>query len=108
MWWQSRIGKAIARVAGRGRGRSGVEQAVFTMVCRLPASKLEATRWPGRDVVVPGIDAVGDDERELAGEERPLRVSGTRRTTGRHAARGDRAGRHPRKGVPFKVLLGRT
>jgi hypothetical protein len=65
LWSQLGIGKAISRVAGSGRGRSGVERAIFTMVCQRclePASKLEATRWLGRDVVLPGIDAVSDDE----------------------------------------------
>ena len=65
LWSQLGIGKAIARVAGRGRGRSGVERAIFAMVCQRclePASKLEATRWLGRDVVLPGIAAVSDDE----------------------------------------------
>jgi len=65
LWSQLGIGKAIARVAGQGRGRSGVERAIFAMVCQRclePASKLEATRWLGRDVVLEGIDAVSDDE----------------------------------------------
>ena len=65
LWAQLGIGKAIARVAGGGRGRSGVERAIFTMVCQRclePASKLEATRWVGRDVVVDGVDAVSDDQ----------------------------------------------
>jgi hypothetical protein len=65
LWSELGIGKAIARVAGRGRGRAGVERAIFTMVCQRclePASKLEATRWLGRDVVLPGIAAVSDDE----------------------------------------------
>jgi hypothetical protein len=65
LWSELGIGKAIARVAGSGRGRSGVERAVFAMVCQRclePASKLEATRWLGRDVVVDGIDTVTDDE----------------------------------------------
>ncbi len=65
LWAQLGIGKAIARVAGGGRGRSGVERAIFTMVCQRclePASKLEATRWLGRDVVLEGIEAVSDDE----------------------------------------------
>src|SRR6266536_2454533 len=34
LWSQLGIGKAITRVAGRGRGRSGVERAIFTMVCQ--------------------------------------------------------------------------
>jgi transposase len=65
LWGELGIGKAISRVARRGRGRSGVERAVFAMVCQRclePASKLEATRWLGRDVVVPGIEQVTDDE----------------------------------------------
>jgi transposase len=66
LWSQLGIGKAIARAAaGQGRGRSGVERAIFTMVCQRclePASKLEATRWLGRDVVLPGIAAVSDDD----------------------------------------------
>jgi len=65
LWSQLGIGRAISRVAGRGRGRSGVERAVFAMVCQRclePASKLEATRWLGRDVVLDGIGAVSDDE----------------------------------------------
>ena len=65
LWAQLGIGKAIMRVAGQGRGRSGVERAIFTMVCQRclePASKLEATRWLGRDVVLEGIEAVTDDE----------------------------------------------
>ena len=65
LWSELGIGKAITRVAGRGRGRSQVERAIFTMVCQRcldPASKLEATRWLGRDVVIPGIAAVSDDE----------------------------------------------
>ena len=59
------IGRAIARVAGGGRGRSGVERAIFTMVCQRclePASKLEATHWVGRDVVIDGVDGVSDDQ----------------------------------------------
>jgi len=65
LWSELGIGKAITRVAGRGRGRSGVERAIFTMVCQRclePASKLEATRWLGRDVVLDGIGSVSDDE----------------------------------------------
>ncbi len=65
LWSQLGIGKAIGRVAGARRGRSGVERAIFTMVCQRalePASKLEATRWLGRDVVIDGVDAISDDQ----------------------------------------------
>jgi hypothetical protein len=69
LWRELGIGKAIRRVAGAGRGRSGVERAIFAMVCQRclePASKLEATRWLGRDVVVDGIAGVSDDELSRA------------------------------------------
>jgi transposase len=65
LWAQLGIGSAISRVAGGGRGRSGVERAIFTMVCQRclePASKLEATHWVGRDVVIDGVDGVSDDQ----------------------------------------------
>jgi transposase len=65
LWAQLGLGRAIGRVAGARRGRSGVERAMFTMVCRRclePASKLEATRWVSRDVVIDGVEAVTDDQ----------------------------------------------
>jgi hypothetical protein len=65
LWAQLGIGKAINRVAGAGRGRSGVERVIFTMVCQRclePASKLEATRWVGRDVLIDGVGGVSDDQ----------------------------------------------
>jgi len=65
LWGQLGVGKAIARTAGGGRGRSGVERAIFAMVCQRclePASKLEATRWLGRDVILDGVGEVSDDQ----------------------------------------------
>lgn len=65
LWAALGIGKAINRVAGAGRRRSGVERAIFTMVCQRclePASKLEATRWVGRDVLIEGVQGVSDDQ----------------------------------------------
>jgi transposase len=65
LWAQLGVGRAIARVAGSGRGRSGVERAIFTMVCQRclePASKLEATHWVGRDVVIEGVEELSDDQ----------------------------------------------
>lgn len=65
LWQQLGIGRAIGRVAASGRRRAGVERAVFTMVCQRclePASKLEATRWLGRDVVLDGVQEVTDDQ----------------------------------------------
>ncbi|HEX2280284.1 MAG TPA: hypothetical protein VHG52_00850, partial [Thermomicrobiales bacterium] len=92
LWAQLGIGKAIARVAGAGRGRSGVERAIFTMVCQRclePASKLEATHWVGRDVVIDGVDAVTDDQLYRAmdflldcSEREDVRLSVCDRVTG--------------------------
>lgn len=65
LWAQLGLGKAISRVAGARRGRSDVERAIFTMVCQRclePASKLEATRWVTRDVVIDGVESVSDDQ----------------------------------------------
>lgn len=65
LWAQLGIGKAIGRAAGARRGRSAVERAIFAMVCQRalePASKLEATRWVGRDVVIDGVSEVSDDQ----------------------------------------------
>jgi Transposase DDE domain len=65
LWAQLGLGKAISRAAGARRGRSDVERAIFTMVCQRclePASKLEATRWVSRDVVIDGVEAVSDDQ----------------------------------------------
>src|SRR3954449_11352540 len=44
LWARLGIGKAISRAAAGGRGRAGVERALFAMVCQRclePASKLE-------------------------------------------------------------------
>src|SRR6266508_2756874 len=57
---------AGAQRAQRARRAGGAgDPQLRTMVCQRclePASKLEATRWLGRDVVLPGIAAVSDDE----------------------------------------------
>ena len=66
LWSELGIGKTIARAAGGGRRSSaGVERAVFALVCQRclePASKLEASRWVGRDVVLDGLGEVSDDQ----------------------------------------------
>ena len=65
LWSELGIGKTISRVAGSGRRSSWVERAVFAMVCQRcldPGSKLEATRWLGRDVIVDGLGEVSDDQ----------------------------------------------
>jgi hypothetical protein len=64
LWQELGIGRALGRVARSRRYRSDVERAIFAMVCQrciAPASKLEATRWAPREVVLPGVGELTDD-----------------------------------------------
>ena len=64
LWAELGIGRSLERVARSRRYRSDVERAVFAMVCQrciAPASKLEATRWAPREVVLPGVGELSDD-----------------------------------------------
>jgi len=64
LWSELGIGRALARVASSRRYRRDVERSVFAMVaqrCIAPASKLEATRWAPREVVLPGVGELSDD-----------------------------------------------
>lgn len=46
LWSRLGIGKAIARVAGARRGRSGVERAIFAMVCQRCLERRPSSRPP--------------------------------------------------------------
>jgi len=64
LWSELGIGRALARVAGSRRYRREIEREVFAMVAQrtiAPASKLEATRWAPREVVLPGVSELTDD-----------------------------------------------
>ena len=64
LWSELGIGRALARVASARRYRRDVERCVFAMVAQrtiAPASKLEATRWAPREVVLPGVGELSDD-----------------------------------------------
>jgi hypothetical protein len=64
LWQELGIGRALGRVAGARRYRRDVERCVFAMVAQrtiAPASKLEATRWAPREVVLPGVGELTDD-----------------------------------------------
>jgi DDE family transposase len=64
LWSELGIGRALARVAGSRRYRREVEREVFAMVAQrtiAPASKLEATRWATREVVLLGVGELSDD-----------------------------------------------
>ncbi|MDQ5832491.1 MAG: IS1634 family transposase [Actinomycetota bacterium] len=64
LWQELGIGRALGRVARSRRYRRDVERWVFAMVaqrCIAPASKLEATRWATREVVLAGVGELSDD-----------------------------------------------
>jgi len=64
LWHELGIGRALSRVAGSRRFRSEVERCVFAMVAQrtiAPASKLEATRWAPREVVLEGVGELSTD-----------------------------------------------
>lgn len=65
LWTELGLGRCLARAAKATRHRSDVERAVFAMVAQralAPGSKLAATQWLGRDVEVPGLERVSDDQ----------------------------------------------
>jgi len=64
LWQELGIGQALRRVARSRAYRADVEREVFAMACQrtiAPASKLEATRWASREVVLPGVGELTDD-----------------------------------------------
>ncbi|MCA1698211.1 MAG: IS1634 family transposase [Actinobacteria bacterium] len=64
LWQELGIGRALGRVGRSRRYRRDVERCVFAMVAQrtiAPASKLEATRWAPREVVLPGVSELSDD-----------------------------------------------
>jgi hypothetical protein len=64
LWQELGIGRALSRVAVSRRYRRDVERCVFAMVAQraiAPASKLEATRWAPREVVLAGVGELSDD-----------------------------------------------
>ena len=64
LWQELGIGRSLQRVARSRRYRRDVEREVFAMVAQrtiAPASKLEATRWAPREVVLPGVGELSDD-----------------------------------------------
>ena len=65
VWEELGVAKTLQRAARRGRYATDVERAILVMVCQRclePGSKLEATRWLGDEVRVPGIGQVTDDQ----------------------------------------------
>jgi Transposase DDE domain len=64
LWSELGIGRALMRVAGSRRFRREIERELFALVAQraiAPGSKLEATRWAPREVVLPGVGELTDD-----------------------------------------------
>jgi hypothetical protein len=64
LWSELGIGRALGRAAGPRRFRREIERHVFALVAQrtiAPASKLEATRWAPREVVLPGVGELTED-----------------------------------------------
>ena len=64
LWQELGVGRALERVAGSRRYQRDIERHVFAMVAQrtiAPHSKLEATRWAPREVVLPGVGELSDD-----------------------------------------------
>ena len=64
LWSELGIGRALMRVAGSRRFRREIERELFALVAQraiAPASKLEATRWATREVVLPGVGELTPD-----------------------------------------------
>ncbi|GAC1551483.1 MAG: IS1634 family transposase [Myxococcales bacterium] len=64
LWQELGVGRALERVAASRRYQRDVERHVFALVAQrtiAPHSKLEATRWAPREVVLPGVGELSDD-----------------------------------------------
>ncbi len=65
LWKQLGVAKALAGVVGARRFSTDVERVLFALVanrCLEPCSKLAAAEWASHDVVVPGLQAMDDDQ----------------------------------------------
>jgi transposase len=65
LWRQLGIDTALRRLLGPRRFSTDVERVLFALVANRaldPCSKLAATEWAERDVVIPGIESFSDDQ----------------------------------------------
>lgn len=65
LWRQLEIDQALKKILSMRRFRTDVERVLFTLVANraiAPASKLSAAEWAGRDAVIPGLEAIDEDQ----------------------------------------------
>jgi transposase len=65
LWRQLGIDTALRQQLGPRRFTTDVERVLFALVANRaldPGSKLAATEWAERDVVIPGLDGFSDDQ----------------------------------------------
>ncbi len=72
LWRRLGVGEAIARALGARRFATDVERVLFALVCNRalkPFSKLAAADWASRDVHVPGLTEMDEDQAYRAMDE---------------------------------------
>ena len=65
LWRRLGVNAALARMLGGRRFATDVERVLFALVANraiAPASKLAAAEWASRDVAIPGLERMDDDQ----------------------------------------------
>jgi transposase len=65
LWRRLGVAEAIAAALGARRFATDVERVLFALVCNralAPCSKLAAAEWASRDVRIPGLEAMDEDQ----------------------------------------------
>jgi hypothetical protein len=65
LWQKLGVGEALRRAIDQRRFPTDIERVVFALVANRaidPASKLAAAEWASRDVVIPGLAEMDDDQ----------------------------------------------
>jgi transposase len=65
LWRRLGVGEAIAKALGARRHQTDVERVLFALVANRalkPFSKLAAAEWASRDVHIPGLGAIDEDQ----------------------------------------------
>jgi transposase len=65
LWRRLGVGEAIAKALGARRHQTDVERVLFALVANRalkPFSKLAAAEWASKDVHIPGLGAIAEDQ----------------------------------------------
>jgi transposase len=65
LWRRLGVGEAIAKALGARRHQTDVERVLFALVANRalkPFSKLAAAEWASKDVYIPGLAAIDEDQ----------------------------------------------